>query len=138
MPKSQSFHPPGEPENSQTGDQGISEPSTPPGTQVTKEGSQPLSPGITQTANTAGHSTETSKHSNLDTLRLYLSLLAGYLAKIQGVKRGRVLVEELTMTQPNGKRYKVIKILIGVDEASAVVVESGSDKTLDIVEKEVE
>lgn len=138
MPKSQSSHPPGEPENSQTGDQGISEHSTPPGTQVMKEGSQPLSQDITQTANTAGHSTETSKHSNLGTLRLYLSLLAGYLAKIQGVKRGRVLVEELTMTQPDGKRYKVIKILIGIDGASAVVVESGSDKTLDIVEKDAQ
>lgn len=138
MQKSQSSHLPGEQENYQTGDQGTSEPSRQPGTQGTKEGSQPSSQDIIQTVSTAEPLIETSKPSNLDTLRQYLSLLAGYLAKIQGVKRGRVLVEELIMTQPNGKRYKVIKILIGVDAASAVVVESGSDKTLDIVEKEVE
>lgn len=138
MPNSPSFPPLGEPENYQTAYPGTSEPSNLHGQKDTKDELQPSSQDTTQTASIVEPSTETSKPSTLDILRLYLSLLAGYLAKIQGVKRGRVLVEELTMTQPDGKRYKVIKILIGVDNASAVVVERGSDITLDVVEKDVQ
>lgn len=128
-------HPADAPENSLTGKAGTSEPSKPPGTPVTKSASRTLSPATTAPAGTAKPLIETLKPSDLDILRQHLSLLAGYLSLIQGTKRGRVLVEQLTMWQPNGKRYGVIKILIGVDEASAMVVE-GDDMTLEIVETE--
>ncbi len=41
------------------------------------------------------------------------------------------------MRQPSGKNYKVLKILIGVDNASAVIVENGTELEFDIVEREV-
>lgn len=41
------------------------------------------------------------------------------------------------MKQPSGKKYKVLKILIGVDDAGAVIVESGSELEFDVVEREV-
>lgn len=125
------------PASSPTGERDTSGPSKPHGTLGTISESPPSSQSTTQTANTEKPLTATSKHSDLETLRLYLSLLAGYLAKIQAVKRGRVHCEEVTLTQPSGKKYKVLKILIGVDDAGVAIVEDGSNLTFDVVEKEV-
>lgn len=41
------------------------------------------------------------------------------------------------MTQPSGKKYKVLKILIGVDNAGAVIVENGTELEFNVVEREV-
>ena len=137
MPNTPLSQVPGEQGNSLTTKKVTSAPSKQLSLPGTIEGSQVLSPGTTQIANTAQPLTKTLKPSDLDTLRLYLSLLAGYLAKIQTIKRGRVFCEEVIMTQPSGRKYKVLKILIGVDNASAVVVENGTELEFDVVEKEV-
>lgn len=137
MPNTPLSPAPGEPGNSPTTVKVTSEHFKPPSSQGMNAGSHPSSLATTRIAGTATPSTKTSKLSDLDTLRLLLSLLAGYLAKIQMTKRGRVFCEELTMKQPNGKKYKVLKILIGVDNAGAVIVETSSELEFDVVEREV-
>lgn len=138
MPNSQSSRPQGVPANSRTAKRDISEPLKPPGPKDTKGELEPSFSATIQDADTAIPLTATLKPSDLDTLRLFLSLLAGYLAKIQGTKRGRVLMEQLVMKQPNQKRYKVVKILIGIDSAGIEVVENNGELTLGVVEREAD
>ena len=90
----------------------------------TREESQLSLPGITHPANIKPRSTETSKSLDFPALRLQASLVAGSLGGFKSAKGARVKSETVTLLQPNGKRYKAIRIFLAVDENDIEVVES--------------
>lgn len=87
-------------------------------------GSPVSSAATTPTASSGKSSTKTSKGLDFPTLRLKASLLAGDVGSWLGVKGARAKSTTILLTQPNGKKYKAIRILLAVDEADIEVVET--------------
>lgn len=91
---------------------------------VENSASRLLLQSTTPTATTSKRLIKTLKSLDFPTLRLQASLLAGSIEEWRAVKGTRVRSETVVLTQPNGKKYKAIKIFLAIDETDLEVVES--------------
>ena len=113
-----------------------------PGIRDTPQESKPLSLSTTKTASTEKSLKKISKTLDYPALRLQSSLVAGYLGMFLKLAGARVKSETVVLLQPNGKRYKAVKIYMAIDETDLEVMETSDGiefvvegKRLEVVEE---
>jgi len=96
------------------------------------ENSESTSSSPTTTAATPKGSTKTWTSAELAELKLRAGLVAGALADFQGAK-GVVTNKEVTYTSPSGRTCKALKIILIVEDADLVAVDTPDGLDFDLV-----